>query len=664
MNVFTDRNPQDFALELPLRCPIATFPQSTAEELQLSQPTWNDVIECMNDLHSHPSIELGSMFQSARDTEQPVDGDKRNTVQELITECKSDIQALNVQIPETFATLVKLCRELTHATCQLVRKLDQVSMAQYILSPPRHLPHDILEEIFFWSWESVESHDPRPHLLPMRLAAVCHRWRSVALSMPILWSRLRVNLNNETSICMAKAFIPRSRTLSLTLQSEPDEPISPADDFFDFIKGTPAHISRLSIESMPDDFPESIETFIEPFIRDCARDAGELVLLDTHYRMDEFHAPLLQRLFICFLPWRLPAQQVEAQLDVDSPQFHHLTVLHIRAVIPLAIAGVILGRCPQLQRLGIMLDSDGIYRYGADDLAATCPNIKPTDRQEHGHLEYLAISHMGSGFVPPTFLHGWTFPKLWTLSYEVRSWNMTLCCTWLTSHCSLLSNITFLILNYEDGRHSCDVFTSFIRVCPSVESLVLRGQCQSALEKLISIPDCGQNLTSSPQSPARDAEYSTFLLRLRRVQIVSNQTPQRTLSMYGDQLRSLRAAWTPHPGGNRNCDHHLAKFIIEVHTGEDPTAAEDRLSLLDSILDDSEYGLGTGDIIGNPRLEVQIHWNLDSDSDSDSLGRFWPLPFDHKIPKFGVLSDKGVSSTIIGPAYQSIVQDMVDGALN
>jgi len=66
---------------------------------------------------------------------------------------------------------------------------------QSILSPLRRLPPELLYQIFDFSAP------PRLHLegpdnpirwseLPFNVSQVCHRWRAITLSMPILWTRI------------------------------------------------------------------------------------------------------------------------------------------------------------------------------------------------------------------------------------------------------------------------------------------------------------------------------------------------------------------------------------------------------------------------------------------------------------------------------------------
>jgi hypothetical protein len=86
-----------------------------------------------------------------------------------------------------------------------------------LLSPINRLPPELLTEIFLlWTREASDV---------SVIAAVCNRWRKLALSTPQLWSTIRIGLHKENSHSQAKivqTWLKRSAMcpLSLTLEQE------------------------------------------------------------------------------------------------------------------------------------------------------------------------------------------------------------------------------------------------------------------------------------------------------------------------------------------------------------------------------------------------------------------------------------------------------------
>ncbi|KAG2152571.1 uncharacterized protein EDB93DRAFT_1336514 [Suillus bovinus] len=56
------------------------------------------------------------------------------------------------------------------------------------------LPKEILAEIFLYCMPVYEISTPSPHVAPLLLTRVCKRWREIALDMPNLWCRLRLEV--------------------------------------------------------------------------------------------------------------------------------------------------------------------------------------------------------------------------------------------------------------------------------------------------------------------------------------------------------------------------------------------------------------------------------------------------------------------------------------
>ncbi|KAG1776792.1 hypothetical protein EV702DRAFT_1279018 [Suillus placidus] len=85
------------------------------------------------------------------------------------------------------------------------------------------LPTEILAQIFLYCIPETEHWTPAPYLAPMLLTTVCQRWREVAVDMPDLWRRLRLEVREgdwqQRAFCY-DSYLKRSRgrQLSLTLE--------------------------------------------------------------------------------------------------------------------------------------------------------------------------------------------------------------------------------------------------------------------------------------------------------------------------------------------------------------------------------------------------------------------------------------------------------------
>ncbi|KAG2032036.1 hypothetical protein BDR03DRAFT_65656 [Suillus americanus] len=85
------------------------------------------------------------------------------------------------------------------------------------------LPTEILAQIFLYCIPEDRNQTPAPYLAPMVLTTVCRRWREVAVDMPSLWRRLRLETGHgdwqQRAFCYDSCLKrSRGRQLSLTLE--------------------------------------------------------------------------------------------------------------------------------------------------------------------------------------------------------------------------------------------------------------------------------------------------------------------------------------------------------------------------------------------------------------------------------------------------------------
>ena len=80
------------------------------------------------------------------------------------------------------------------------------------LSPISTLPPEVLTAIFSLLCPQSSDENPDHHLARLHLCHVCHRWREIALSQPLLWS----NVNFATlSLAGAIEILARSKSVPL-----------------------------------------------------------------------------------------------------------------------------------------------------------------------------------------------------------------------------------------------------------------------------------------------------------------------------------------------------------------------------------------------------------------------------------------------------------------
>ncbi|KAG1897093.1 uncharacterized protein F5891DRAFT_546218 [Suillus fuscotomentosus] len=90
------------------------------------------------------------------------------------------------------------------------------------------LPTEILAQIFLYCIPEDGDRTPAQHLDPMLLTTVCRRWREIAVDMPSLWRKLRLEVGHgnwqHRAFCY-DTYLKRSRghQLSLTLECHNDD---------------------------------------------------------------------------------------------------------------------------------------------------------------------------------------------------------------------------------------------------------------------------------------------------------------------------------------------------------------------------------------------------------------------------------------------------------
>ncbi|KAJ7682876.1 hypothetical protein B0H17DRAFT_942503, partial [Mycena rosella] len=125
---------------------------------------------------------LAPLLQS-NDAPEPI---QKVLVKEILRSKEAELAALETEISALQSKLQTLQR--SHAELA-----SEMQLYSSILSPIRHLPPEIIGEIFLYFAPSLGSHFHGRHPSmqpPWKLGQICRLWRTIALSLGRLWSVL------------------------------------------------------------------------------------------------------------------------------------------------------------------------------------------------------------------------------------------------------------------------------------------------------------------------------------------------------------------------------------------------------------------------------------------------------------------------------------------
>ncbi|KAJ7213098.1 hypothetical protein GGX14DRAFT_564137 [Mycena pura] len=96
-------------------------------------------------------------------------------------------------------------------------------------APIKKLPVELLGEIFMWTlgdWGMMTDEPPRLLLEPLTLSHVCVHWRSVAISIPMLWAAIWIDRPRAAHIHMVELWVERSQSCLLSIHLRQTDPKS------------------------------------------------------------------------------------------------------------------------------------------------------------------------------------------------------------------------------------------------------------------------------------------------------------------------------------------------------------------------------------------------------------------------------------------------------
>ncbi|KDR69393.1 hypothetical protein GALMADRAFT_77396, partial [Galerina marginata CBS 339.88] len=106
-------------------------------------------------------------------------------IKTFLVEPTNQLQTMKTEIDRLEAQLADLSKN--HDNFR-----DQMNACKALITFPRRMPNDILQEIFYQSlptWHNAPMNRRAP---PLIFTQVCRQWRGVALSTPKLWDTINI----------------------------------------------------------------------------------------------------------------------------------------------------------------------------------------------------------------------------------------------------------------------------------------------------------------------------------------------------------------------------------------------------------------------------------------------------------------------------------------
>ncbi|GJJ14768.1 hypothetical protein Clacol_009036 [Clathrus columnatus] len=145
-------------------------------------------------------------FSSFRSSDLP----SLSQLEEARQALHSSEHAFNVvsrKIKDAEDALAKIIKETKQTidkyTVEQAAIQQEMTLIRGLIAPIRRLPSDLLREVFLTCFEHSASS-------AWTLAAVCSTWRRLALSVPILWSKIRLELTQNDSPDIIRLWVERS----------------------------------------------------------------------------------------------------------------------------------------------------------------------------------------------------------------------------------------------------------------------------------------------------------------------------------------------------------------------------------------------------------------------------------------------------------------------
>ncbi|KAJ7623808.1 hypothetical protein FB45DRAFT_115733 [Roridomyces roridus] len=145
--------------------------------------------------------------------EPPPEGPVLAYVHDVVSKTSLRLATVDKNITDLRAHLKQLEDERSLLSDSLQKNIS-------ITSPLRRMPPEVLAEVFFWTLPEEYKEPAKIDQSPWVLGHICSRWRTIALSIPFLWSKFYIaratdEPNLYPPLPMIETQIQRTRTLGI-----------------------------------------------------------------------------------------------------------------------------------------------------------------------------------------------------------------------------------------------------------------------------------------------------------------------------------------------------------------------------------------------------------------------------------------------------------------
>ncbi|KAJ7679227.1 hypothetical protein DFH06DRAFT_1166064 [Mycena polygramma] len=168
----------------------------------------------MDSRHRHPCSFESSVEHLLHTNAAPTDQQCASIREHILVQPLRDLNALDEEMK-------RLRRSINELNTKRVALAADIDAHLALLTPVRHLPDDILREIFMSSLPTTHNAVMASREAPFLLCHVASRWRNIALSTPQLWSSLHLVIpdqpRSQNIYALVEQWLARSGTLPLSI---------------------------------------------------------------------------------------------------------------------------------------------------------------------------------------------------------------------------------------------------------------------------------------------------------------------------------------------------------------------------------------------------------------------------------------------------------------
>ncbi|KAJ7633399.1 hypothetical protein DFH06DRAFT_691571 [Mycena polygramma] len=309
----------------------------------------------------------------------------------------AEVEQIRAHITPYEAELARLESLVRDLTIQRARVKNYIEPHKALISYPRRLPQDVVEEIFLACLPARHNAVMSPATAPLLLGRICSAWRSIAFAMPRLWVSIHISVEFVAQSEERKAafvdWLKRSAELPLAISCRSEtaggyaqsEAVSTVVDglvpfasrwhSLDISNIHAIHFTKLCVVDAPR-LADIRVAFLEPF---NTADWGQYILASNLFHTA---GPAVT----------ITATTVGVLVPTTSFTWIHLThlILHCTegswasAGLHFEAAYRLLQGCPRLKSLEFPCDSSSVNELGEPLLLPLLESLVIYDQSSHG----------------------------------------------------------------------------------------------------------------------------------------------------------------------------------------------------------------------------------------------------------------------------------------